>query len=200
MMLRVLPTEVQGCVFQHLSRRDMGALLLGDRGCASTIATLAALRRVHCALRVYPAFRALHSAWLDWAEAGVLARIRDKLVNGAGMSSNFATFADPPASLKAFNESINWLGNYHIDSAFVELLLLENLEVWPPDERRYVKHWLREFTEHWCFGWNAPPSERVTLTPARAWPIQGPGESQGGADAEVVGALQTAELTGSASS
>lgn len=104
-------------------------------------------------------------------EVKILTRIRDKLVNEVGVSFNFATFMDPSTSLKVFNDSIDWLGDYRLDDEFVDLLL-EKPEIWDKHERIFVDHWKCEFVEYWCFGWKAHPSQRVTS--AGAWTTHTP--------------------------
>ena len=154
-----LPLELQGCVLQRLSRREMGVALRCDRLCARVMRPLTALLRAHSALRLYPYVRALRSACLDAREARVLTRICGLLLERGTPTPAFSLQMDPSASLKVFNESIGWLQNYNLDSEFIDLLL----EVqWGEDEQAFVSHWRKEFVEFWCFGWRGCPADRIS--------------------------------------
>lgn len=158
-----LPLELQGCVLQRLSRREIGVALRCDRRCARMMQPLAALLRAHSALRLYPCVRALRGAWLDAREVAVLARICRRVRETASPTqAPYLQMVDPPStSLKTFNASIGWLEDYRLNSEFLDLLS-EVQSRWASDEQAIVEHWKKEFVEFWCFGWRDRPADRAT--------------------------------------
>ena len=172
-----IPPELEGCVLQHLSRSEMGKVARCSRRSARPVTALASMLRALGAARLSPALRALRGAWTDAQEARVLRRIHERLLRVGAVTPPLVELMDPSASLKAFNESIGWLDDYHRDEEFVDLLLRNGGATWwEADERAFVDHWRREFVEHWHFGWQAGPSDRVGRRPG-PWvePLRGAG-------------------------